>query len=179
MKSQETHDICLNPDGHSFRSLDLLHCASSASENKVCIHPEVSMGSRAVRIRTGTVSLEVADWGTPLERPPLQRSVDNRETILRVGPLQLDLIDRTAKRVDRAIDLLPREFRLLKYMMQHSDQLLTRSTLLESVWHYKFIPKTNLVDVHMSRVRQKVDGPNETRMIYNVRGCGFLLRAPS
>lgn len=109
-----------------------------------------------------------------LETPAL-RLVDNRETILRVGPLQLDLIDRTAKHNERAIDLLPQEFHLLKYMMQHSNQVLKRSTLLEEVWHYKVTPNTNLVDVHMGRLRRKVDGPNETRMIHNVRGCGFIL----
>jgi DNA-binding winged helix-turn-helix (wHTH) protein len=99
------------------------------------------------------------------------------ETVLRVGSLELDLIGRTAKRGDRAIDLRPREFHLLKYMMQQSDQLLTRATLLKDVWHYKFVPETNLVDVHMGRLRRKVDGPNEAPMIRNVRGAGFVLSA--
>src|SRR5258707_3798839 len=77
----------------------------------------------------------------------LRRPVESRETTLRVGPLELDLIERTAKRRDRVIDLLPRAFRLLEYMMQRSDQLLTRAMLLEEVWNYKFVPATNLVDV--------------------------------
>src|SRR5712664_1142820 len=94
------------------------------------------------------------------------------ETILRVGPLELDLIDRTAKRGDRPIDLRPREFHLLKYMMQRIDQLLTRATLFKDVWHYKFVPETNLVDVHMGRLRRKVDGANEAPMIRNVRSAG-------
>jgi two-component system, OmpR family, response regulator len=106
----------------------------------------------------------------------LRRPVESRETTLRVGPLELDLIERTAKRGDRGIDLLPREFRLLEYMMQRSDQLLTRAMLLEEVWNYKFVPATNLVDVHMGRLRHKVDGPGETPMIHNVRGAGFILR---
>ena len=72
--------------------------------------------------------------------------------------------------------LLPHEFRLLEYMMQRSDQLLTRAMLLEEVWNYKFVPATNLVDVHMGRLRHKVDGPNEAPMIHNVRGAGFILR---
>jgi DNA-binding response OmpR family regulator len=101
------------------------------------------------------------------------------ETLLRVGPLELDLIDRTAKRGDRPIDLRPREFRLLKYMMQRSDRLLTRATLLKDVWQYKFVPETNLVDVHMGRLRRKVDGSNEATMIRNVRGVGFILSAAS
>jgi len=100
------------------------------------------------------------------------------ETVLRVGPLELDLIDRTAKRGNRQIDLRPREFRLLKYMMQRSDESLTRATLLKEVWHYKFVPETNLVDVHMGRLRRKVDGPNEVPLIRNVRGVGFILSAP-
>jgi two-component system, OmpR family, response regulator len=109
----------------------------------------------------------------------LRRPAESRETILRVGPLELDLIERTAKRGDRVIDLLPREFRLLEYMMQRSDQLLTRAMLLEEVWNYKFVPATNLVDVHMGRLRHKVDGPDEAPMIHNVRGAGFILRAGS
>jgi two-component system OmpR family response regulator len=107
----------------------------------------------------------------------LRRPAESRETTLQVGPLALDLIERTARRGDRAIDLLPREFRLLEYMMRRSDQLLTRAMLLEEVWNYKFVPATNLVDVHMGRLRHKVDGPGETPMIHNVRGAGFILRA--
>jgi DNA-binding response OmpR family regulator len=110
-----------------------------------------------------------------------ERSVDlpapPNQTVLRVGPLQLDLLDRTAKRGDRKIDLRPREFQLLKYMMQRSDELLTRAMLFKDVWHYKFVPETNLVDVHMGRLRRKVDGSNEASMIRNVRGAGFVLSA--
>jgi two-component system OmpR family response regulator len=107
----------------------------------------------------------------------LRRPAETRETILRVGQLELDLIERTARRGERKIYLLPREFRLLEYMMRRSDQLLTRAMLLEKVWNYKFVPTTNLVDVHMGRVRHKVDQPGETAMIHNVRGAGFVLRA--
>jgi DNA-binding response OmpR family regulator len=94
-----------------------------------------------------------------------------------VGSLELDLIDRTAKRGNRQIDLRPREFQLLKYMMQRSDQLLTRAALIKDVWHYKFVPKTNRIDVHMGRLRRKVDGSNDDPMIRNVRGEGFVLSA--
>src|SRR5258705_2184738 len=103
--------------------------------------------------------------------------VESRETVLRVGSLELDLIDRTAKRGNRQIDLLPREFKLLKYMMQRSDQLLTRAALIKDVWHYKFIPETNRIDVHMGRLRRKVDGSNDAPMIRSVRGKGFVLSA--
>jgi DNA-binding response OmpR family regulator len=99
------------------------------------------------------------------------------ETVLRVGPLELNLIDRAAKRGGRHIDLRPREFQLLKYMMQRSDKLLTRATLLKEVWHYNFVRQTNLVDVQMSLLRRKIDGANEAPMIRNVRGVGFVLHA--
>jgi two-component system OmpR family response regulator len=109
----------------------------------------------------------------------LRRPAETRGTLLQVGPLELDLIERTAKRGQRVIDLLPREFKLLEYMMRRKDQLLTRAMLLEEVWKYKFVPQTNLVDVHMGRLRRKVDGPHEPPMIHNVRGVGFILRAPA
>jgi two-component system, OmpR family, response regulator len=108
----------------------------------------------------------------------LRRPAESPDTVLRVGPLELDLIKRTAKRGERTINLLPREFRLLEYMMRRKDQMLTRAMLLEEVWNYKFVPQTNLADVHMGRLRRKVDERNELPMINNVRGVGFILRAP-
>jgi two-component system OmpR family response regulator len=109
----------------------------------------------------------------------LRRPAENQDTTLRVGPLELDLLARTAKRGDREIDLLPREFRLLEYMVRRKDQLLTRAMLFEEVWHYKFVPQSNLIDVHMGRLRRKVDRSEEPPMIHNVRGEGFILRAPA
>ena len=103
--------------------------------------------------------------------------IEPRVTVLRVGSLELDLIDRTAKRGTRPIDLRPREFKLLKYMMQRSDQLLTRANLIKDVWHYKIIPETNVIDVHMGWLRRKVDGSNDAPMIRNVRGKGYVLSA--
>ena len=117
--------------------------------------------------------VELGSSGEPLAR---LLAVLN-ETALRVGPLELNLIDRTAKRGDRHIDLRPREFQLLKYMMERSDKLLTRAALLKEVWHYKFVPDTNLVDVQMGLLRRKINGANETPMIRNVRGAGFVLDA--
>jgi two-component system OmpR family response regulator len=95
-------------------------------------------------------------------------------TKLWVGPLEIDLIERTAKRGDRSIDLLPREFRLLEYMMRRNGRVLGREILLREVWKYKFVPKTNLVDVHMGRLRRKIDGPYAQPMIRNVRGKGVI-----
>jgi len=109
----------------------------------------------------------------------LRRPADPRETFLRVGPLTLDLIERTAKRGNRELDMLPREFQLLEYLMRHTGQTVTRAMLFEEVWHYRFDPRTNLVDVHIGRLRRKVDAPGETPMIQSIRGTGFLLRAPS
>lgn len=108
----------------------------------------------------------------------LRRPADSAASVLRIGPLELDLMERTASRADREIELLPREFRLLEYMMRRCE-LLTRAMLFEEVWKYKFVPDSNLVDVHMGRLRRKVDGPGETPMIYSVRGEGFILRAPA
>jgi DNA-binding winged helix-turn-helix (wHTH) protein len=101
------------------------------------------------------------------------------ETVLRVGPLELDLIERSAKRCDRQINLRPREFQLLKYMMQRNGQLLTRATLFREVWNYRFVPESNLVDVHMGRLRRKIDAADEAPMIRNVRGVGFIINATS
>jgi two-component system OmpR family response regulator len=109
----------------------------------------------------------------------LRRPAESRETTLRVGPLELDLIERTAQRGNRRIDLLPREFRLLEYMVRREGQMVTRAMLFEEVWNYRFIPNSNLVDVHMGRLRRKVDEPEEAPMIHSVRGAGFVLRAPT
>jgi DNA-binding response OmpR family regulator len=110
-------------------------------------------------------------------RPLAELSAPANQTVLRVGPLELDLLDHTAKRGDRRVNLRPREFRLLKYMMERYDKLLTRATLFKDVWHYKFVPKSNLVDVYIGRLRRKINQPNEPSMIRSVRGVGFVLSA--
>lgn len=105
-----------------------------------------------------------------------RRAAEVPVTKLRAGPLELDLIERTATRNGRAIDLLPREFRLLEYMMRRKGRILTREMLFREVWNYKFDPKTNLVDVHMGRLRRKIDWAHEQPLILNIRGKGFVLR---
>ena len=107
----------------------------------------------------------------------LRRPLQTRATALRTGPLMLDLIDRVARRGDRVIELLPREFKLLEYMMRRPGQLVTRAMLLESVWRYRFIPETNLVDVHIGKLRRKIDDDREPSLIQAVRGQGFMFRA--
>ena len=106
----------------------------------------------------------------------LRRPREARETVLRGGPLEMDLILRTARRGNRSLELLPREFRLLEYMLRRPNQVLTRDMLLEDVWHYRFIPQTNLVDVHIGKLRRKVDPPGEEPLIQSIRGVGFTLR---
>jgi two-component system OmpR family response regulator len=107
----------------------------------------------------------------------LRRLDEEPDTILRVGPVELDLLARAAKRGERRIELRPREFRLLEYMMRRRDQLVTRAMLFKEVWNYKFVPKSNLVDVHMGRLRRKLHQLAEQPMIYSIRGRGFVLRA--
>jgi two-component system OmpR family response regulator len=109
----------------------------------------------------------------------LRRVSDTGGTKLRVGSLELDLIERTAKRGTRIIDLRPREYRLLEYMMRRRDQILTRAQILKEVWNYKFVPESNLVDVHMGRLRHKINLQHEPPMISNIRGVGFILRTPA
>jgi two-component system OmpR family response regulator len=108
----------------------------------------------------------------------LRRPQDSRETVLQVGPLFMDLIDRTVRRGERALDLLPREFKLLEYLMRRPGQLVTRDMLLEDVWNYRFLPQTNLVDVHIGRLRRKLDVAGEAPLIQSVRGAGFIFRVP-
>ena len=105
-----------------------------------------------------------------------RRGADPRATSLRVEDLELDLLARTARRGSRSIDLVPREIRLLEYLMRHAGQVVTRSMLFEEVWHYRFDPGTNLVDVHLGRLRRKIDEPDEQPLIHTVRGVGFVLR---
>ncbi len=109
----------------------------------------------------------------------LRRPVDTRETLLHVGPLELDLIEGTARRGQRLLDLLPREFKLLRYMMHRVGQTITRDMLFQEVWNYNFVPDTKLIDVHMGRLRRKLDGPEDDPLIRNVRGVGFVLDATS
>jgi two-component system OmpR family response regulator len=105
----------------------------------------------------------------------LRRPTDVRETALTVGPLHIDLIERTAHRGARELDLLPREFKLLEFMMRRPGQVLPRSMLLEEVWNYRFVPESNLVNVHMGRLRHKVDLPGEIKLIHSVKNVGFIL----
>jgi len=101
----------------------------------------------------------------------------NAETRLTVGDLEMDLLSRAVTRAGREIDLLPREFRLLEYLMRHADHIVTRTMLLEKVWDHHFDPQTNVIDVHISRLRQKLDKGFAAPLLHTVRGAGYTLRA--
>jgi len=96
-------------------------------------------------------------------------------TTLKVGDLEMNLIARTVHRGDTEIDLQPREFQLLEFMMRHAGQSVTRTMLLEKVWEYHFDPQTNVIDVHISRLRSKIDKGFERQMLQTVRGAGYRL----
>ena len=106
-----------------------------------------------------------------------RRAPQNVKTKLQVGDLELDLLTRTAVRAGAPIDLQPREFRLLEYLMRHASQVVTRTMLLESVWEYHFDPQTNVIDVHISRLRAKIDKGFDTALLHTVRGAGYMIRA--
>ena len=150
-----------------------IHWLLSIALRKMVDRMGGSCGQDDVSSNEPLATVELISRGDALARPP----APPKETALRVGPLELDLLDRSARRGDRKIDLRPREFDLLKYMMRRSDNILERSTLLKEVWRYRIVPETNLVDVHMGRLRRKVDGSNEPPLIRNVRGVGFVLSA--
>lgn len=100
-------------------------------------------------------------------------------TVLKVGDLELDLMTRGVRRGEVAIDLQPREFRLLEYLMRHAGQVVTRTMLLEHVWDYHFDPQTNVIDVHVSRLRAKIDKGFEPPLLHTVRGAGYRLAVES
>ncbi len=99
------------------------------------------------------------------------------KTKVLVGDLELDLLSRTARRDEASIELQPREFRLLEYLMRHQGQIVTRTMLLENVWEYHFDPQTNVIDVHISRLRAKIDKGYPQPLLHTVRGAGYMIRA--
>jgi two-component system OmpR family response regulator len=101
-----------------------------------------------------------------------------KETVLRVGDLELDLVARTARRGDREIELRPREFQVLEYLVRNEGHVVPRAMLLQHVWDLHFDPTTNIIDVYVGRVRRKVDGNQAYPLIHTVRGVGFRVLAP-
>ena len=99
------------------------------------------------------------------------------ETVLRAGDLEMDLLARKVTRAGAVIELQPREFRILEYLLRNAGRVVTRTMLLENVWDYNFDPQTNVIDVHISRLRGKIDKNFDTPMLNTVRGAGYILRA--
>jgi two-component system OmpR family response regulator len=108
-------------------------------------------------------------------RPPPQEVV----TVLQVGDLRMDLLKRTVTRANARIDLQPREFQLLEYLMPHAGRVVTRTMLLEGIWNFNFEPQTNIVETHMSRLRGKIDRGYPRELIHTVRGSGYMMHEPA
>jgi two-component system OmpR family response regulator len=104
-------------------------------------------------------------------------SVEAPATRLRIADLEMDLLSRTVTRAGRRLEIQPREFRLLEHLLRHAGQVVTRTMLLEKVWDYHFDPQTNVIDVHVSRLRQKVDKGFDRPLIHTVRNAGYMIRA--
>ena len=105
-----------------------------------------------------------------------RRAGKAEETVYRVGDLELDRLSHTVRRGGTELDLQPREFRLLEYLMKNAGQVVTRTMLLESVWDYHFDPGTNVIDVHVSRLRSKLDKGFDKPLLHTVRGAGYMIR---
>ena len=110
-------------------------------------------------------------------RAQLRRPAHPPDRLLRYATLEMDLLERSVCSSGQLVELLPREFSLLLYFMRHPEQLITRDMLLTEVWRYTFLPQTNLVDVHLGRLRRKIDLAGGPSLIQSVRGAGFILRA--
>ena len=135
----------------------------------------------------GCAPAATTTWPSPTPSPSCSRgsrtsaaggTAERRRRALEVADLELDLLSRKATRAGKAIDLQPREFQLLETLMRHAGQVMTRTMLLEQVWNYHFDPQTNVIDVHISRLRQKIDRGFEPPLIHTVRGAGYCVREP-
>jgi two-component system OmpR family response regulator len=108
----------------------------------------------------------------------LRRSQEPQtDSTLSVGDLNMDLLSRKVTRAGKTVSLQPREFKLLEYLVRHADQVVTRTMLLENVWDYHFDPQTNVVDVHISKLRQKIEANSEKQMLRTIRHAGYMLTA--
>jgi two-component system OmpR family response regulator len=119
----------------------------------------------------------LAELVARIEALARRREMGGVQTLLKVGDLEMDLIAREVRRAGVEIDLQPREFQLLEFLMRHGGQSVTRTMLLEKVWEYHFDPQTNVIDVHISRLRSKIDKGFDHAMLQTVRGAGYRLEA--
>ena len=107
-----------------------------------------------------------------------RREMPERVVTLRVADLEMDLLTRKVSRAGQGLDLLPREYKLLEYLLRNTGQILTRAMMFEEVWHYRYDEQTNVIDVHLSKLRRKIDLPGMQQLIHTVRGSGYVLHAP-
>jgi two-component system OmpR family response regulator len=138
------------------------------------------VGDRVDGLKAGADDYLVKPYAFPeliarVEALSRRRETGAVATTLKVGDLEMNLIARTVHRGEQEIDLQPREFQLLEFMMRHAGQSVTRTMLLEKVWEYHFDPQTNVIDVHISRLRSKIDKGFERQMLQTVRGAGYRL----
>ena len=110
-----------------------------------------------------------------LARRPLARQA---KTVLQVHDLRLDLLQRTARRQEREIDLLGKEFQLLHLLMENAERVISRTLILERVWEFSFDPGTTVVETHISKLRQKIDAPFDVKLLHTLRNMGYVIRAP-
>jgi two-component system OmpR family response regulator len=138
------------------------------------------VGDRVVGLKAGADDYLVKPYAfaeliARVEALSRRRETGAVATTLKVGELEMNLINRTVHRAGKEIDLQPREFQLLEFMMRHAGQSVTRTMLLEKVWEYHFDPQTNVIDVHISRLRSKIDKGFDRAMLQTVRGAGYRL----
>ena len=140
------------------------------------------VGDRVDGLKSGGDDYLVKPYAFPeliarVEALSRRRETGSVATLLKVGELEMDLLGRTVRRAGVDIDLQPREFQLLEFLMRHAGQSVTRTMLLEKVWEYHFDPQTNVIDVHISRLRSKIDKGFARAMLQTVRGAGYRLEA--
>jgi two-component system OmpR family response regulator len=151
-------------------------------ESPVLILSALSAVDERVRgLRAGgddylTKPFEAIELTARLEALVRRHAVPERKTKLQVGNLKMDLLAREVRRGERRVDLLPREYSLLEYLMRHSEQVVTPTMLFEEVWGYHYDERTNVIHVHMSKLRQKLDKGDQPPMIHTVRGSGYVIR---
>ncbi len=156
-------------------------CASPASARPILILSALSDVDERIRgLRAGgddylTKPFAFGELLARLDALTRRAQGEGAQTKLEVGDLRVDLLTRKVTRGDRDIVLQPREFKLLEYLMRHADQVVTRTMLLENVWDYHFDPQTNVVDVHISKLRQKIDADFERPLLRTVRNAGYTM----
>ena len=138
------------------------------------------LDERVIGLRAGgddylTKPFGFSELHARLENLMRRRSGKTIETVLRCGELEMDLLSRRVLRAGRALDLLPREFKLLEYFLRNRDRVVTRTMLLEQVWDYRFDPHTSIIDTHISRLRKKLDDGFDRPLLHTLRGVGYRL----